>query len=173
MGKNKSAKKIEAANPYNTWKKVKDLRLGSRSKKVYLLSNPRNPSERIVMKQYDALDKHHRGRYNKEIRVLERLHDFPHAPHLLYKDDVKCTMWMTYCGKVAPMNAQTKAEVERILRALADKWGVHRVANGQERRLDAESIFPKNITELKGVIFSIDYGSASWILTPRPNAPPI
>ena len=55
-------------NPYRLWKRVRDLRLGSRSQQVYLLENPRNRKERVVLKRYDASDRHHRGRYDKELK---------------------------------------------------------------------------------------------------------
>lgn len=154
-------------NPYRLWKRVRDLRLGSRSQQVYLLENPRNRKERVVLKRYDASDRHHRGRYDKELKVLKRLRGCPHAPQLLHSDDDTCALWMTYCGRVAPMNPRTKAAVEAILKELADKWGVHRVSNGGAvNRLDAASIFPKNITQIDGHTKLIDYGSPSWRLTP-------
>ena len=137
--------------------------LGSRSQQVYLLENPRNRKERVVLKRYDASDRHHRGRYDKELKVLKHLRGRPHAPQLLHSDDDTCALWMTYCGRVAPMNPRTKAAVEAILKELADKWGVHRVSNGGAvNRLDAASIFPKNITQIDGHTKPIDYGSPSY-----------
>jgi predicted Ser/Thr protein kinase len=159
-----------SGNPYRLWRRVRDLRLGSRSQKVYLLENPHDRKQRIVMKKYDASDRHHRGRYEKEVKVLRRLKGCPHTPQLLHAEDDTCSLWMTYCGRVAPMNEHTKKEVEHILKELAEKWGVHRVSDGGTvRRLDAASIFPKNITTINGKVFVIDYGSASYQLSPRTN----
>jgi hypothetical protein len=147
------------------------MRLGARSKKVMLLENPKNREERVVWKQYDASDPHHKGRFDKEVAVLRRLRQCPFVPRLLFVDSVSCSMWISYCGPVATLNAATRLQVERNLREMAEKWGVHRVTDHQ-RRLDADSLFPQNICNDRGTIKCIDFGSACWHLAPLPKPKP-
>jgi hypothetical protein len=131
--------------------------------------NPRNRKERIVLKQYDSSDPHHRSRFTKEIAVLERLRDCPYAPRLLLVDKPSNTMWISYAGPMAKTDDNVRAQVEHHLREMGERWGVHRVSGGgAQRRTDFASLFPGNICILNGKVILIDYGSPSWQLTPRP-----
>jgi hypothetical protein len=156
-------------NPYANWKKIKDLRLGSRSQRVWLLASPQNPKIQIVLKSYDVKDASHRYRFAKEVSVLKRLRGFKYAPRLLFIDQKEGTMWMTYCGPVAKLTKEVRAEVESHLKELATTYGVHRVTGpDKRRRLDCDSLFPQNITQRSdGRVAVIDYGSGSWTLSPR------
>lgn len=156
------------SSPYSDWRKVRDLRLGSRSKRVWLLQHPSNADKLVVLKMYDATDVHHRGRFAKEIAVLRRLKDCPFVPKLLHMDRKRCAMWISYCGPVAKLTPDVKSQVERHLREMATRWHVFRITGKEHtKRYDAESIFEKNICKDKhGVVRCIDFGSNSWMLEP-------
>ena len=162
-----SATGDKKGGPYGEWKKLKDMRLGSRSKRVWLLQHPKDAANVVVLKMYDAADAHHRGRFAKEIAVLRRLKDCPFVPKLLHIDKKRCAMWITYCGPVAKLTPDVKAQVEHHLREMASKWRVFRVTGKEHtKRYDAESIFEKNICIKDGVVRCIDFGSNSWLLEP-------
>ena len=164
----KKTKPQRRANPFAKWKKSKDLRLGPRSQRVWLLANPEDSKECIVMKQYNRKDKSHRERFDKEVAVLRRLRDCPFVPRLLFVSHSKCALWMSWCGPVASLDAAARKQVELHLQELSSRWGLQRVQGSSHPRFDAASIFPKNICRLGDEVKLIDFGSGAWRLLPRP-----
>lgn len=141
---------------------VKAFRGGRKSLSVRLLSTG------VVEKRYDPRRPRHVSRFHKEVALLRHLQGCPFVPTLVAVDADRLMFKVSYCGTPAPDTPDTRAVIDKVLRAIERDFGVVRRQNlGKPKNNPHELGTLSNATVLNGQLYIVDWGSSQWIRCSR------
>ncbi|QKF94871.1 protein kinase [Fadolivirus algeromassiliense] len=139
------------------YKSIKTLKKGGKSLKVTLMEN--KDGNKIIKKQYNPNIQTHRDSFDKEVRILTKLKDYPYTPKLLHIDHLNYTFYETYCGTSVPKDDPIYMQkmIDRT-KELYQKFGLAYIKDGKQEFF----VHRLNYCLMDNEIYMIDFGSIKW-----------
>ena len=137
---------------YRSLKVIRVLKVGGKSKYVHLLEGD------VIKKKYNRRNVVHVAHYQNEVNILNYLKDCNFVPKILWTNEKKKILYLSYCGHLPTNNEEIKKNIRELMVQLKKDWGI--IRNKKDKNI--KYVDTKNICVKNGKFYLIDFGSPNW-----------